>query len=84
MFGSRLNMDLREDKHWSYGVQSLLWGARGQRPFLAVAPVQTDKTKESLEEMNKVFRGILGDHPVTADELSKIQANETLSLPGFL
>ncbi|MGC2463939.1 MAG: pitrilysin family protein [Candidatus Acidiferrum sp.] len=82
MFGSRLNMDLREDKHWSYGVQSLLWGARGQRPFLAVAPVQTDKTKESLEEMNKVFRGILGDHPVTADELSKIQANETLSLPG--
>jgi zinc protease len=32
--------------------------------------------------MNKEFRGILGDHPVTADELSKIQANETLSLPG--
>ncbi len=82
MFGSRLNMDLREDKHWSYGVQSLLWDARGQRPFLAVAPVQTDKTKESLEEMNKQFRGILGDQPVTAEELSRIQANETLSLPG--
>ncbi|MGC1616162.1 MAG: pitrilysin family protein [Candidatus Acidiferrum sp.] len=82
MFGSRLNMDLREDKHWSYGVQSLLWGARGQRPFLAVAPVQTDKTKESLDEMNKQFRGILGDKPVTADELTRIQANETLSLPG--
>ncbi|MGH9742786.1 MAG: M16 family metallopeptidase, partial [Candidatus Acidiferrum sp.] len=82
MFGSRLNMDLREDKHWSYGVRSLLLGARGQRPFLAVAPVQTDKTKESLEEMNKQFREILGDHPVTADELSRIQANETLSLPG--
>ncbi|MHB8500421.1 MAG: M16 family metallopeptidase [Candidatus Acidiferrales bacterium] len=82
MFGSRLNMDLREDKHWSYGVRSLLWDARGQRPFLAVAPVQTDKTKESLEEMNKIFRGFLGDHPVTADELARIQANETLSLPG--
>lgn len=82
MFGSRLNMDLREDKHWSYGVQSLLWGARGQRPFLAVAPVQTDKTKESLDEIKKQFRGILGDHPVTADELSRVQANETLSLPG--
>ena len=82
MFGSRLNMDLREDKHWSYGVQSLLWGARWQRPFLAVAPVQTDKTKESLEEMNQQFRGILGDHPVTAEELSRIQSNETLSLPG--
>ena len=82
MFGSRLNMNLREEKHWSYGARSLLWDARGQRPFLAVAPVQTDKTKESLEEMNKEFRGILGDHPVTADELSRVQANETLSLPG--
>jgi len=82
MFGSRLNMNLREEKHWSYGATSLLWAARGQRPFLAVAPVQTDKTKESLAEMNKEFRGILGDHPVTADELARVQANETLSLPG--
>jgi zinc protease len=82
MFGSRLNMNLREEKHWSYGATSLLWAARGQRPFLAVAPVQTDKTKESLQEMNKEFRGILGDHPVTADELARVQANETLSLPG--
>jgi zinc protease len=82
MFGSRLNMNLREDKHWSYGATSLLWGARGQRPFLALAPVQTDKTKESAAEMNKEFRGILGDHPVTPEELARIQANETLSLPG--
>jgi zinc protease len=82
MFGSRLNMNLREEKHWSYGATSLLWAARGQRPFLAVAPVQTDKTKESLEEMNNEFRGILGEHPVTAEELARVQANETLSLPG--
>ncbi len=82
MFASRLNLNLREDKHWSYGASSLLWGARGQRPFLALAPVQTDKTKESVAEMNKEFRGILGDHPVTPEELAKIQANETLSLPG--
>ena len=81
-FGARLNMNLREDKHWSYGVRSVLRDARSQRPFYAVAPVQTDKTKESLAEMNKEFRGIVGDHPVTTDELLKIQANETLKLPG--
>jgi zinc protease len=81
-FGSRLNMNLREDKHWSYGAQSLLWAARAQRPFIAFAPVQTDKTKESLVEMNKEFRGILGDHPVTEEELTRIEANETLRLPG--
>jgi zinc protease len=81
-FGSRLNMNLREDKHWSYGVRTLLVGARAQRPFFLVAPVQTDKTKESMVEINKEFRGILGDHPLTQDELSKIQSNSTLSLPG--
>src|SRR5467141_1980465 len=58
-FAARLNMNLREDKHWSYGAQSLLWPARGQRPFIALAPVQTDKTKESMAEMNKEFRSIL-------------------------
>jgi len=82
MFGSRLNMNLREDKHWSYGARTLLWAARAQRPFIALAPVQTDKTKESLAELNKEFRGILGGRPLTADELARIQANETLSLPG--
>ncbi len=82
MFGARLNMNLREDKHWSYGVRTVVRDARSQRPFYAVAPVQTDKTKEALVEMNKEFRGIVGDHPVSADELAKIQANETLKLPG--
>jgi zinc protease len=81
-FMARLNMNLREGKHWSYGAQSLLWAARGQRPFIAFAPVQTDKTKESMAEMNKEFRALLGDRPLTADELAKVQANETLSLPG--
>jgi len=82
MFGARLNMNLREDKHWSYGVRTVLRDARSQRPFYAVAPVQTDKTKESLVEMNKEFRGIIGDHPVGDDELARIQSNETLKLPG--
>lgn len=81
-FSSRLNMNLREDKHWSYGASSFVLGARFQRPFLAFAPVQTDKTKESLVEMNKELRAILADRPVTPDELARTQANETLSLPG--
>ncbi len=81
-FSSRLNMNLREDKHWAYGAGSLLWGARGQRPYLVYAPVQTDKTKESMVEVNKELRGFLTDRPVTPEELARIQANETLSLPG--
>jgi zinc protease len=82
MFGARLNMNLREDKHWSYGARTIVRDARSQRPFYAVAPVQTDKTKEAMVEMNKEFRGIVGDNPISSDELKKIQANETLKLPG--
>jgi len=81
-FSSRLNMNLREDKHWSYGAGSFFWQARAQRPLFIYAPVQTDKTEESLVEMTKEINGLVKDRPVTADELARIQANETLSLPG--
>ncbi|HWZ96451.1 MAG TPA: pitrilysin family protein [Candidatus Dormibacteraeota bacterium] len=81
-FGARLNMNLREDKHWSYGASMRLWDARGQRPYLAIAPVQTDKTKESLVEMTKEFHDVVGSRPLSQEELEKVQANETLSLPG--
>ena len=81
-FTSRVNMNLREDKHWSYGAGTLFWDARGPRPFLAYAPVQTDKTKESVQELLKEMRGIGSDRPVTADELQAAQSNMTLSLPG--
>jgi zinc protease len=81
-FSSRINMNLREDKHWSYGAFSVLYGARGQRPFFIYAPVQTDKTKESMMEINKEFNGIVSNIPVTPEELSKAQKDQTLSLPG--
>jgi len=81
-FTSRVNMNLREDKHWSYGSFTLLFGARGQRPFIAYAPVQTDKTKESMVEVNKELRDILGSRPVTAEEFTKAQTNAALQLPG--
>jgi len=81
-FGSRLNMNLREDKHWSYGTRALLVDARHQRPYLAIAPVQTDKTKESLVEMQKELTGIAGSKPITAVELETAQNQEILELPG--
>jgi len=81
-FGARINMNLREDKHWSYGARTVLRDARSQRPFLTFAPVQTDKTKESMAEINKEYRGVVGEHPISDAELKKIQANETLRVPG--
>ncbi len=83
-FVSRINMNLREDKHWSYGAGSFVFGARGQRPFLAYAPVQTDKTSDSMTEMNRELRDILRIRPVTAEEIATTKDNMTLSLPGSL
>jgi zinc protease len=81
-FTSRLNMNLREDKHWSYGVRSTLVAARGPSPFVVRAPVQTDKTKESMIEINKEIHDILTEHPVTAEELATAKNDLTLKLPG--
>ena len=81
-FISRINMNLREEKGWSYGASSLLLSARGQRPFLVYAPVQTDKTKESMMEILRELREYIGDVPPTEDEVLTAQQNQTLALPG--
>jgi zinc protease len=81
-FGARINMNLREDKHWSYGARSLLLGARGQQPYVVWAPVQTDKTKESMVEVNKELHDIVASRPPTKEELQRVQRSMTLRLPG--
>lgn len=81
-FTSRINMNLREEKHWSYGSGSMFFNAKGQRPFLAYGIVQTDKTKESLLEMYKEMKDIISTKPITEDETQKTILNSTLSLPG--
>ena len=81
-FSSRINMNLREDKHWSYGVNARLAAARGQRLYMSSSPVQTDKTRESLQELVQEYANIAGAKPITAEELRGAQSNETLGLPG--
>jgi zinc protease len=80
---SRIDMNLREDKHWSYGAGSIMLSARGQGPFVVYAPVQSDKTKESMLELDKELHAVLGERPITSEELSLAQKNRTLSLPGL-
>jgi zinc protease len=79
---ARINMNLRETKHWSYGAYSVLLDARGERPFFAYAPVQTDRTAEALAEIRNEIRGITGERPVTAEELARVKRTEVLTLPG--
>lgn len=82
-FSSRLNMKLREEKHWAYGSYSFLQGAVGQRPWLAFAPVQIDKTIESLKELKQGIGAFAtGEAKITQAEADKIKLNNVRSLPG--
>lgn len=82
MFNSRLNLNLREQKNWSYGARSLLRDARAQQPFLAYASVQIDKTAPAMREMLAEIRSIRGERPPGPEEIAAAQANLTRSLPG--
>ena len=81
-FVSRINMNLREDKHWSYGSFSFPIDARGPRMWMVMAPVQTDKTKESLAEAVKELRQVVADKPMTADEITDAKDRMIKTLAG--
>jgi zinc protease len=81
-FTSRINMNIREDKGWSYGARSSLVAARGQRPYIVSTSVQTDKTDETMVEIARELGDIRGDRPATQEELGKAKNGQTLKLPG--
>ncbi|MCY7347033.1 MAG: insulinase family protein [Pyrinomonadaceae bacterium] len=68
-FSARVNMNLREEKGYTYGARTGYVYRRGAGPFSASADVQTAVTKESVSEFLKELRGIRGEIPVTAKEL---------------
>ena len=82
LFVSRLNLNLREDKHWSYGASSQLGSSRGQRPFVVYTQIQADRTADGLKEIDKELRGITGAKPITAQELKFAGDNFVIGLPA--
>ena len=81
-FSSRINMNLRQDKHWSYGAGTSLIDAKGQRVFQSAALVQTDKTADSLREMLQELRDLPGARPATEQEIRFAKDTMVRSLPG--
>jgi zinc protease len=81
-FSSRINMNLRENKHWAYGAGSNNIETKGPGFFIVFAPVQTDKTKESMSEITKELSQFVTDKPVTETEFIKVQKNAVMQLPG--
>ncbi|HEY8592088.1 MAG TPA: pitrilysin family protein [Sphingomicrobium sp.] len=81
-FLSRLNMSLREEKGWSYGVnggQNVLLHAV---PYTVSAPVQADRTGDAIAELNSQIVAFLSNKGVTQAELERTVANNVSGLPG--
>ncbi len=81
-FNARVNMNLREDKGWAYGAQTVLQAATGPRPFLVYAPVQTDRTGDSLAELIRELNELKTSRPITEEEMARVIAGSTRELPG--
>ncbi len=83
-FTARLNMNLREDKGYTYGYRSHFDWRQTLSGFSAGGAVQTAVTKEALVETLKEFRDLRADRPVSADEFAKAQLGLIRGFPpGF-
>ncbi|WZO98704.1 pitrilysin family protein [Isosphaeraceae bacterium EP7] len=69
-FSSRINLNLREEKGYTYGARSGFDFRLGAGPFQATAPVQTAVTKEALSELHRELTEIAGTRPATEKELT--------------
>ena len=81
-FLSRINMNLRETKGWSYGSRSFVQSAVDRLSYVVVAEIQADKTGASLLEIEKELTGYSGDNGVTAAELERTVNGNVRELPG--
>ncbi len=81
-FSSRLNLNLREDKGYTYGARSRFGRTVNPGGFTMSARVQTEVTAPALTEFVKELDGIHGARPVTADELAFAENSIVLGYPA--
>jgi predicted Zn-dependent peptidase len=81
-FLSRLNLDLREEKGWSYGVSGRERLLSNAASYVIQAPVQADRTGDALLELNSQLNQFLTTNGVKKEELDRTVASNINELPG--
>lgn len=82
LFNSRINMNLREDKGWTYGARSTFDFKRERGPFYVAAGIRTDVTGEAIREvLGEIAK--MRDTDVSEEELNNARNRYALSLPGY-
>lgn len=82
-FGSRLNMRLREENAWTYGVGSLLSDGIGPKLWGVQATVDDARTSDAMLEIRQIYRDVLAQRPFTAQEVEKSRESMLLGLAGM-
>jgi len=80
-FVSRMNMNLREDKGYTYGARTNFEFRQGPGPFVFQTSVQSAVTAAAVQEVLGELQSIRSTRPVTADELDLGRAALTLGYP---
>jgi len=81
MFSSRINLELREAKAYTYGARSRFSMRHGAGPFAAGGAMFAEHTVDAVKELiAQVAR--MRDEPVTAEELADAKENAKLALPA--
>jgi zinc protease len=82
-FTSRVNLNLREEKHYTYGANSFFSYRRAPEPstFIVASAVSTPKTDSALVQIAKEFADIRGPRPVTDAELAFARGTATKGFP---
>jgi zinc protease len=81
LFSSRINLNLREEKGYSYGVFSAFRYDRTPGPFTIAGSVRTDVTGPSISEILREVNG-MRDKPLPGPELAGARDSQVYSLPG--
>tara|TARA_Y100000590_G_scaffold398361_1_gene480730 strand:- start:5670 stop:8330 length:2661 start_codon:yes stop_codon:yes gene_type:complete len=82
-FTSRLNMNLRQDKGYSYGYRSWIDWHQQSSLFGFGGAVQTDVTGDALNETIKEARRIISDTPVSKDEFESARESLVREFPSL-
>ncbi len=80
-FQSRLNANIREQKGYSYGVNSGFNYGKGPGAFRAGGSIFSAKTDAALIEFMKELKGIVGEKPITDEEVKTAKESLIQGLP---
>lgn len=83
-FVARINMNLREDKGWTYGARCFTYFPHGTGFWGCSTSIVTEHTTDAIKEIQAELAGVLGDKPLTADEIAYMQSSVKNGYPaGF-